>query len=1008
MRTLTATFIVIMLMSSATYAQAPDITGHTVISMGSVDFVFSDQMDRGSVEAPANMELYPAGSPGESLETWTVNLDSDGVTMHLYLIDPMIDGVSYILALDGVMNSSYVQVPEGFEYTFAATDLVPPALLSVSFLAPDLIDLRFTEDIVESEGENISNYSLFETSTPANSIGFSGARMRGIYDRVNLELDQDLIPGMEYTITAAGLHDLVGNPLPGGSELVFTYTGANSRSMMGLYADFERRSTAVSGTGEYSFDMWFWIKPREAGAFGAAFKIDYPSNVIPHLEELNPAFDTSPAGDIYNGVGVIFDQCCTDWTWIYRQTVTVTDGQPSLVSIYPWEDPYRKNSFIFSCVGGRTMIPMGITSNIEINAPDARPLAVAASFSGHTIIDISFNIPMDPTSAETISNYEIFETASPGNVVSIASATLQADERTVRLVSSADLPAGMEYTARLTGIESAVGTPIYPGSEIMFSAVDEERPYLVSAARTGQLAVDIVFNEPVDPGTANSVLNYDIVKTADHDSHIELSSASLQEDGSVVRLTLNSQMEDGTLYTVFASNVEDLCGNMMHYLGSAEFTADDIYPPSILSISSIPGNIIRVQFNEAVDSATAVYLDNYTLQAGTSGSSIFASIVWGGSHVIVTKISPFDFGGGYSLMIGNIEDESGNAVPEWETTTFHYTPETPEPQIGLWFDPERSLNSKRVYPFETFEFYVWCKPGPNGIMGLEYALENTSLQNLEYYILGVDFDPDYSISVGNSFSGISIALYECKNDWFWMTKYSCVLIDGRGYIDLIPHPIGGGPQAALCNTQRSIVQFETTSRLFVNEWLIGTLLQSSSAEYNGIGIEVNWVMQEMDENLDFIVSRKKTGETRFFTLASPSIVSDGMSYSFVDDDIENGDSYIYRVEYTDGEELHVLFETDQISTPSLPLTLQQNRPNPFNPSTSIGYYLPVSCNVRLEIYNASGRSVKVLQDGVQGAGDYSIDWNGTSSTGSQVSSGVYFYRLTAGKEMISKKMVLLR
>ena len=1005
MKALTVTFLAIILMSAATYAQAPDITGHTVLSMRSVDFVFSDQMYRSSVEAPANMAIYPTGSPGESLETWTVYLDADRITMHLYLIEPMIDGVSYTLALDGVMNSSYVPVQEGFEYIFTATDLVPPALHAVLFLAPDLIDLRFTEDIVESEGEDTSNYSLFETSAPGNIIGFDGARMRGIHDRINLELVQDMVPGLEYTITAADLHDLSGNPLPGGSELVFTYTGTNSRSLMGLYADFERRSTAVSGTGTYSFDMWTWVLPREAGAEGILFKMNYPSNVVPHTEELNPDY-SDIIGDIYNSVGILFDQCQYDWVWIYRQTLTVTDGQPSLVSIYPFVDTFAKNAYIFECARERNQIPMGVTSNIEINAPDARPVAVTASFSGHTIVDIIFSIPMDQPSAETISNYEIFETSSPGNIISISSATLQADGRTVRLVSSADLSAGTDYTARLTDIESAVGVPIYPGSEITFAAIDVERPDLVSAARTGQHTVDVVFTEPVDDRTANSVLNYDIVRASDNDSHVELNSASLQEDGITVRLTVNSPMEDGTHYVVLASNVADLWGNIMLSLRRAEFTSDDIYPPAILSISSIPGNILKVHFTEVVDSATAVDMNNYML----SGSPMtHTSAVWEGNDVILSRSIDYTYGGLYHLQVQNIEDQPGNAIPSWETTDFYYTPETPAPLIGLWSDAGRLGSGVQAYPYEIFEFYLWCKPGPSGIIAIEHALQNTSLQNLEYHIIGIDFDPDYSLSFGDIFSGITITMYECKTDWFWMIKCTCVLIDGRGYIDVIPHPLWGGPQGVTCTEyNRPIAQFDVASRLTINEFLIGTLLQSSSAEYDGTGIEVTWVMLEIDEEPDFIISRRKVGEAYFVTLEFPSIVKEGMSYSFVDSDIEKGASYVYRVEYPEGGEIHTLFETEEVGTPSLPLTLHQNWPNPFNPSTSIGYYLPTSCNVRLEIYDAAGRLVNALQNGVQPSGNYSVDWNGTNSAGSQVSSGVYFYRLTAGKETISKKMVLLR
>lgn len=1010
MRLLSAVSLVIVLLSAAAYAQSPVITGHTVNSMRTVEFVFSHTMYRTSVEAPANLALYPTGSPGDPLETWTVYLLGDRITMSLKLIEPMVSGTSYTLALDGMQSTTGDYVAEGYEYIFTATDIVAPELNAVTFHSPGEIDLVFSEDMVESEGEDISNYTLFETAAPGNTIGIVYARMRGIYDRVFFDLDQDLVPGTGYTITAAGLHDISGNPLPGGSEFVFTYTGTNSRTMMGLYADFDRRNSTASGTGQYSYDMWFWVRPSATGAYGALFSINYPENVIPHYEELNPDFESIPAGNIYSGVAVVFDGCASDWIWMYRQTVTVTDDQQSLISIYPIEDQLERNILFFECDYARATIPMDVTSNIEINAPDARPVAVEASFSGNTIIDITFSIPMDQTSSETIPNYEVFETASPGNVVSIASANLQANGRTVRLIASAALTAGTEYSARLTGVESSAGIAIYPGSEIAFSAIDEELPYLISAARTGQLTVDVLFNEPVDPKTANSVLNYDIVLAADHNSHIELSSASLLEDGMTVRLTVNSHMEDGTLYTVFASNVKDLWDNVMHYLGSADFTADDVYFPAILSICSVPGNIIEVNFDEPLDSATAVDPDNYWLRRDyTAGPIPLTSVVWGGNHVTITVNASLELGTHYHLKTRIIEDDWGNAVPEWESFIFIYTPESPEPQIGLWADGTRTFNSIRVYPYETFEYYIWIKPGPTGISAMEYAIENTSLQNFEYYPLSYEFNPDHAFSTGDVYSGITSVVYGCKNDWFWITKVNCIMIDGRGYIDLIPHPLGGGPQATICiSPSYPIVQLKKVSRMFINEWLISTLLQNSTAEYIGTGIEVTWELAEIDEKVEFIVSRKKTGKTSFDVLASPSISKDEMRYTFIDTNIEKGSSYIYRIDYPEDGETRTLFETEEISTPAMALTLSQNCPNPFNPSTNISYYLPTSCNVRLEIFDASGRLVTVLQDGVQNSGSYNVDWNGTNSIGNSVSSGIYFYRITADKETISKKMVLLR
>jgi len=88
--------------------------------------------------------------------------------------------------------------------------------------------------------------------------------------------------------------------------------------------------------------------------------------------------------------------------------------------------------------------------------------------------------------------------------------------------------------------------------------------------------------------------------------------------------------------------------------------------------------------------------------------------------------------------------------------------------------------------------------------------------------------------------------------------------------------------------------------------------------------------------------------------------------------------------------------------------LHQNYPNPFNPTTIISFGLPKSSEVNLEIYNILGRRVMTLVNGTLEAGNHTIKWNGTDSKGSSVATGVYFYRLTAGDFIKSKKMLLLK
>jgi len=104
----------------------------------------------------------------------------------------------------------------------------------------------------------------------------------------------------------------------------------------------------------------------------------------------------------------------------------------------------------------------------------------------------------------------------------------------------------------------------------------------------------------------------------------------------------------------------------------------------------------------------------------------------------------------------------------------------------------------------------------------------------------------------------------------------------------------------------------------------------------------------------------------------------------------------------------VLFETSRIVTPALPLSLYQNFPNPFNPSTTISYYLPEDSPVTLSVYDVSGRRVVELLGKAEKRGRHSVTWNGRDETGELVASGIYFCKLRAGKATEIRKIVLVR
>ena len=100
------------------------------------------------------------------------------------------------------------------------------------------------------------------------------------------------------------------------------------------------------------------------------------------------------------------------------------------------------------------------------------------------------------------------------------------------------------------------------------------------------------------------------------------------------------------------------------------------------------------------------------------------------------------------------------------------------------------------------------------------------------------------------------------------------------------------------------------------------------------------------------------------------------------------------------------FVTDVNEIPgSTPTTfaLEQNFPNPFNPSTKINFSLPVEGFVTLDVYNSIGQKVATLVNETKTAGTYAVNFNASDLT-----SGIYFYKISSGNFSETKKMILLK
>ena len=137
--------------------------------------------------------------------------------------------------------------------------------------------------------------------------------------------------------------------------------------------------------------------------------------------------------------------------------------------------------------------------------------------------------------------------------------------------------------------------------------------------------------------------------------------------------------------------------------------------------------------------------------------------------------------------------------------------------------------------------------------------------------------------------------------------------------------------------------------------------------------------------------------------------TDGVSFVGVENISASGSTMTadLKVAFASGVEDDNTQDEDNETVPET-MELSQNYPNPFNPSTMIEFNTVAGGHAILDIYNISGQRVRHLLDADVTSGVTAIEWDGLTDEGTEVSSGIYLYRLTVGQQEQIKKMVLVR
>jgi uncharacterized membrane protein len=182
-------------------------------------------------------------------------------------------------------------------------------------------------------------------------------------------------------------------------------------------------------------------------------------------------------------------------------------------------------------------------------------------------------------------------------------------------------------------------------------------------------------------------------------------------------------------------------------------------------------------------------------------------------------------------------------------------------------------------------------------------------------------------------------------------------------------------------------------------------LSNFTASVSDKNVQLNWTTATETNNSGFEIQRRsanKDWENLAF-VAGRGTRTEPSNYSY-NDDLTSSGSFSYRLKQIDfggtfdySDIINIEFE------PVAEYSLNQNYPNPFNPSTIISFSIAQRSNVNLSIFNILGEKVATLINETKDAGNYEAEFNASNLT-----SGIYIYKLEAGNFQSTKKMMLLK
>jgi hypothetical protein len=277
-------------------------------------------------------------------------------------------------------------------------------------------------------------------------------------------------------------------------------------------------------------------------------------------------------------------------------------------------------------------------------------------------------------------------------------------------------------------------------------------------------------------------------------------------------------------------------------------------------------------------------------------------------------------------------------------------------------------------------------PGINNISSNEYYFVNNLTPGIGAYV-GISYGPESGVTEIESLR---------------VARWNGNLWENKGAINYLGNSNSGYIISDYCS------DFNYFALSSINVQPLPVELASFSGTASGNNVNLSWNTSYELNNTGFDIERKSKSDTTWKKISFMNGTGNSNSqinYKYEDRNLPL-EKYNYRLKQIDnnGNYKYYTLQNEIIIGVPNKFELSQNYPNPFNPATKINFNLPVDSKVQLSIYDITGRLIAtVINNESFSAGYHTVQFNG-----SLLSSGTYFYRMTAGELVQTKKMTLVK